>query len=320
MKKVKPLVAVTATALFATAMMQAGALNTAYAGDTTSTAGTWSGYQDGLDLSPSLKGDTLYGYNNGCLYADFSHTALVSEGSYWTGSQWDGKVIESTNAGTPSGANSVYLNHWQSHFLNYDAAALGYFYKSGTTFNATNIVNTASQYTGTYTVTSSFSDNSTWYCSKLVSRSVYDNNGYHLGFYIWGSFITPGDVYYDNAVYVRTSAVSSHYDGNGAYAAPAVAMTATASTLAAASTTSPSNTFTYKGVKVHAKSLDQETRQAIDARLAMEQKAGKNTTSMEITAPALKQGLAKHAKQLVQDGKATKDQVKAEWGLSDRDL
>jgi hypothetical protein len=316
MKKIKlnPYVVVTATALFATALIPAGATNTAQAGDTSSTAGAWSGYQNGIDLSPSLKGDTLYGYNNGCMYADFSHTALVSEGSYWTGSKWDGKIIESTNSGTASGANSVYLNHWQSHFLNYDAAALGYFYKSGTTFNATNIVNTASRYTGSYSVTSSFTDNTQWYCSKLVSRSVYDNNGYHLGFYVWGSFITPGDVYYDNAVYVRNASVSYGYDGNGAYAKPSIAATSLVADSSAA------NTLSYKGVTVHAKSLDKETTKAIDERLAAEKKAGKASTAMEITVPTAKPGLTKHAQKLVQDGKATKDQVKAAWGLSDSDL
>jgi hypothetical protein len=311
MKKTKVWLAVFATLT----LSSMGSLSVVHAGDTSSTAGTWSGYPNTMNLAPSLKGDFLFGYNNGCMYSVFSHTALASQASYYnSASGWDGLIVESTNSGTPSGANSVYTNHWQSHFHNYDAASLGYFSKSGYSFNATNVVNTASHYSGTYSITSSFSDNSQWYCSKLVSRSVYDNNGYNLGFMFWGSFIAPGDIWYDSAVYIRSNGISSHYDGGSVFAASGAAPMATA-------VVDPSvTTFDTNGIKVHGKSLDKATLKIADDRAKAEKAAGKSGTGLEITVPSAKPGLKAHAQDLIKQGKATKEQVKAAWGLTDADL
>ncbi|MGZ4165010.1 MAG: hypothetical protein ACXVPK_13340 [Tumebacillaceae bacterium] len=309
-KTTKVLLTVAATLTLSTM----GSFSVAHAGDTSSTAGVWSGYPNTLNLAPSLKGDFLFGYNNGCMYSVFSHTALASQASYVASGGWDGLIIESTNSGTPSGANSVYTNHWQSHFHNYDAASLGYFSKSGYSYSADNVVNTASHYTGSYSVTSSFSDNSKWYCSKLVSRATYDNNGYNLGFVFWGSFIAPGDIWYDSAVYVRSNAISSHYDGGSVFAASGAAPLATAAV-------DPSvSTFDYHGVKVQGKSLDKETMRVADTRIAAEKAAGKSGASLELSAPDAKPGLKAYVKDLIKQGKATKEQVKAKWGLTDADL
>lgn len=292
--------------------------------DTGFFAGTWSGYQNSLNIAPSLTGDSLFGYNNGCAYGDFSHVGLCYEGSYYSNGKWDGRCLEATNVDTPSGSNCVYNNHWQSHFLNYDAASLDYFAKSGYTFNGNSIVQKANSYAGAYDWMSSFSDNSKWYCSKLVSRAVNDVNGYNLGFLFWGSFISPGDIWWDSAVWERTYSVSAGYNGGSVYAktsSPALAMSSTPQTMTTLSSTSSPTTMTYNGATVQStNTLDKETQKVAEDRINAEKAAGKAPNSMNIVAANTKPGLNNYLKELISSGKATKEQVKAKWNVTDAAL
>lgn len=293
-----------------------GANTPAKADSSTYFTGSWSGDYNSLDLSPSTAGEFLFGYANGCAYPGdnaFSHVGLVLQGSQyknWTGTSsywWDGPVVEATSAGTPTGGNSVHTNNWQTHFHYYDAASLDYFSKSGYPFNSSTVVNNATHYSGPYDVSSSYSNNTSWYCSKLASRAYYDNNGYDLGFLTWGSFIPPGDIYYDSAVHEIDRSISDKYDFNGPWAyglgkqkihikAP--------------------QTFTYNGVTVKTRALNSDAKAAIDQLISQEKAEGKSAANLTVTLSDAKPGLEKHLNNLLQNNKATLDKLKNAYNLS----
>lgn len=270
--------------------------------------GSWSGYYNSLNIAPSLTGDTLFGYNNGCAYGNFSHVGMCFEGSYYANGKWDGRCIESIPAGS---SNSVYNNNYQSRFKKYDAASLdGVDYNIATWgYNGYNVVQKANSYEGPYDWTASFNDNSKWYCSKMVSRAFYDLYGYTLGWTFINSGITPEDIWYDNLVKQRTYSTSAGYDGNGVWS----------SSSSASLTSENVSTFTYNGVIVESiDSLDENAKNNAKKRIDAEIAAGKKPE--KITIENTKPGLNNYLKKYISSGKATKEQVKEKWNVTDADL
>lgn len=292
--------------------------NNAHATDANSFfTGTWSKEPNNIDLSPSITGDMLFGYDNGCNYGAFTHTALVSQGSTYSNGAWDGPIVESTDTGT---SNSVLKTGKQSKFRNYDAASLTYFSKSGYSFSGSSVVANANNYSGPYSWTASYSSNTSWYCSKLVSRAVYDYNHYNLGFVVFGSFIRPADVWYDSALGQRSKSTSSAYDGGSVWS------TAGASMVASSSVATPSmveKETTYKGYKVFSNHFNQEAKNMVDRRLNEEKAAGKNRIRINgdsaIVLPDAKPGLMKYLSSLYHSG-VSKADIQKKWNLTNDEM
>lgn len=233
---------------------------------------------------------------------------MCFEGSYYANGKWDGRCIEFIPAGS---SNSVYNNNYQSRFKKYDAASLdGVDYNIATWgYNGYNVVQKANSYEGPYDWTASFNDNSKWYCSKMVSRAFYDLYGYTLGWTFINSGITPEDIWYDNLVKQRTYSTSAGYDGNGVWS----------SSSSASLTSENVSTFTYNGVIVESiDSLDENAKNNAKKRIDAEIAAGKKPE--KITIENTKPGLNNYLKKYISSGKATKEQVKEKWNVTDADL
>ena len=107
----------------------------------------------------------------------------------------------------------------------------------------------------------------------------------------------------------RTYSTSAGYDGNGVWS----------SSSSASLTSKNLSTFTYNGVIVESTdSLDENTKnnakKRIDAEIAAGKKPGK------ITIENTKPGLNNYLKKYISSGKATKEQVKEKWNVTDADL
>jgi hypothetical protein len=277
--------------------------------------GTWSKHYNHLDLAPSLQGDILFGYDNGCNYGAFSHTALVAQGSSYSNGAWDGPIVESTDRGS---SNSVITTGKQSDFQAYDAASLTFFNKKGYKFSGSSVVKNALNHSGPYSWLASYTSNDKWYCSKLVSRAVHDYNGYNLGFVVNGSLITPAAVWYDSALGQRSKSVSSAYDGGSVWAASKTEISSIAGS--ASSTKSPE--ISYKGVEVAAIHFNAEDKKLIDARLNEEKAAGKNddqNTDNTIVLPDAKPGLMEYLSSLYHSG-VSKEEIQKKWNVSDDEM
>lgn len=283
--------------------------------------GTWSGHPNNIDLSPSLTGDMLFGYDNGCNYGEFTHTALVAQGSSYSNGLWDGPTIESTNTGT---SNSVIKSGKQSNFKKYDAASLTFFSKSGYSFSGSAVVAKANTYSGPYNWMASYTSNTSWYCSKLVSRAVYDDNKYNLGFVVWGSFISPADVWYDSALKQRSKSLSSAYDGGSVWAKPtADAVTAMASSTSMAPSSQVQPTVSYMGTEVVTNNLNADAKNIVASRLNAEKFQGKNVNQTNVDNAIVlsdaKPGLMKYLSSLYHKGVSKKD-IQKKWDLTADEL
>ncbi|GIN84436.1 hypothetical protein J6TS2_08220 [Heyndrickxia sporothermodurans] len=278
--------------------------------------GKWSGKKNSLNIGLTLTGDILFGYQNGCAYGKFSHTAIVAEGSkYKTKTKtWDGPIVESTSG---YGKKSVRTNNKQSKFLKYDAASLTYFSKSKYKFSGSSVVKNAKKRQGPYSVLSSYKANDKWYCSKLVSRAVYDYNGYKLGKSYAGKFMTPSSVWYDSALKQRDKAVSSKYDGRSVW------KKSKSTSLASVNITeSEASMVNYKGYKIYTNNFSATVKKEVDNRINEEKKNKKSIGSKanSIVLSDAKPGLMDYLKDLLNKGKITKEEIKKEWNLSNEEI
>ncbi|MEY2196907.1 hypothetical protein AB7942_29995 [Neobacillus sp. BF23-41] len=265
--------------------------------------GTWSGALNTLNLSPTLQGDMLFGYNNSNRIGKWSHVALVQKSSNYDTSSilpknpttpiqriygWDGLTVEAT---TPSG---VYKNYYQSHFKRYDAATI-------TTVNLKIdkrlVISKAMAYKGSYTVLTSYYKNDLWYCTKLASRAYYDVTGSVLG----GDNVAtwPETLYYDKRLVYVSGSKSSKYDGRGIYAASANASIA-----------NPTNIgYDLTSSKIHSPSLekvniDAETKSLNEQRRKEAALEGKQVNyTLRYTPNYLKPGFADFLTRSVKEGK-----------------
>lgn len=285
--------------------------------------GKWSGKPNKLDISKSLAGDILFGYKNGCAYGKFTHTALAYRGSTKNNGKWDGTTIEST-AG--HGKNSVLTNGKQSSFKKYDAASLTYFSKSGYKFSGTKVSDIAKKYKGPYNIFGLYSNNGDWYCSKLVSRAVYDYNGYKLGASVHTLVtpIFPADVWYDSALGQRTHSVSSKYDGRSVWKKPkslSLASVKGNTNISEGTIVSEAKERDYKGFKIYSNNFDEKSKKMVDLRIEEEKKAGKvgEGDNNTIVLSDAKPGLEDYLRELLEKG-ATKEELKKHWDLSDEEV
>lgn len=249
---------------------------------------------------------------------------MCFEGSEYSNGQWDGLCIEATNVGTPAGGQCVYNNHWQSHFKKYDAASLdGVNYNIATWgYSGYNVVQKANSYAGAYSVSTTFTNNSYWYCSKLVSRAFWDLYGYSLGWSADSLLITPEDIWYDPLIVQRAYSTSAGYDGYGVWSSRSSAnLKSSDTTLSQSSLTDSKNlsTFTYNGVIVEsAESLDEKAinnaKKRIDAEIAEGKKPSK------ITIENTKPGLNEYLKKSISSGKLTEQDVQEKWNVNVADL
>ncbi len=171
--------------------------------------GTYSGNQNTLNFSYADKGDLYFGYNSGCQYGDYSHCGMASEDAYSgyysyhyedpnydqsvSGNGYTNYTIESTTTGEEESV----IGRDCHRFWFYDMAALGYV-NDATSQQASDAVNEANSYSGSYEWNASYTENDTWQCSKLVSRAWNDANEIVLG--TESSYIRPEDIAYDSDV------------------------------------------------------------------------------------------------------------------------
>lgn len=181
--------------------------------------GTYSGTQNALNFVYPYKGDIYFGGNTGCLYGDYSHCAMALENTtqdYYYYSYDDGTYQQDamdygytgqTVECTPTSATNDCINRDCHRFWFYDRAAISYV-NAATTAQCTSAANKADNYSGSYDLNASYTGNTTWQCSKLVSRAYNDTCSIVLG--SKSSTIRPDNIFYDNdTTTVTTSGLAS---------------------------------------------------------------------------------------------------------------
>jgi hypothetical protein len=188
--------------------------------------GQWQGKKNNLDFAYPFKGDIYFGGNTGGKYGKYTHVALartMTDISGYTftyggdaknpqqtvsGNGWTGMTIEST---TTTNADDVVSRSIQ-RFWFYDWAAEGYVNNATDTIRS-NAVNKALSYSGGYDWNALYSNNTSWNCTKLVTRAYDDVSNVLLGD-IEGQLgfptIMPDNIFYDSnvTIYTTSSAVS----------------------------------------------------------------------------------------------------------------
>lgn len=165
-----------------------------------------------------MNGDIYFGGNTGCLYGTFSHCSLVNGNGFNQRNYYYNYVDSNynqtasgygnntqTREATPTDATNDVVTRNCHRFWFYDRAAIGYVSPATSTIR-NSAVSKALTYSGSYDLNAGYYGNTTWQCSKLVSRSYYDTTSWpskiRLG--VESSLIRPDDIYYDLDVTILT--------------------------------------------------------------------------------------------------------------------